>query len=75
MLAIIWTKNKCPYCDWAKEELKLLGIEYEERNLDKDWTKSQLLEMVPAARTVPQIFIDNKYVGGYTDLVGYLNSL
>ena len=75
MSAIIWTKTTCSFCVKAKQLLAENSIVYEERNLDKDWTKSQLLEMVPAARTVPQIFIDNKYVGGYTDLVGYLNSL
>jgi glutaredoxin len=74
MRAIIWTKNTCPYCDWAKEELKLRGIEYEERNIQGYWTKSQLLEIVPHARTVPQIFIDNVYVGGYTELMSYKNN-
>jgi len=71
MRAIIWTKNGCPYCEQAKTELKLRGIDYEERNIQDGWTKEQLLEMVPNARTVPQIFIDNIYVGGYTELMSY----
>lgn len=74
MRAIIWTKNDCPYCAWAKNELNLRNIEYEERNIQESWTKSQLLEMVPNARTVPQIFIDNVYVGGYTELMSYSSS-
>lgn len=69
MNAIIWTKNGCPYCDMAKYELQLRGIDYEERNIQDNWTKDQLLEMVPNARTVPQIFIDNIYIGGYTELM------
>jgi glutaredoxin 3 len=74
MQAIIWTKNGCPYCEQAKFELKLRKINYEERNIQNGWTKEQLLEMVPNARTVPQIFIDNIYVGGYTELMSYNSS-
>ena len=44
------------------------GIEFEERKIGKDWTKEQLLEAVPTARSVPQIFLDEQYVGGYQEL-------
>jgi len=66
--AIVWSKNACPFCDQAKNLLKLKGIEFEERNVSKDWTKEQLLEAVPTARTVPQIFLDDKLIGGFTEL-------
>jgi glutaredoxin len=66
--AIVWSKDMCPFCDKAKALLKLKGIEYEERNITKDWTKEQLLEAVPNARTVPQIFLDDDLVGGYNEL-------
>ena len=70
--AIIWSINNCPYCSQAKNFLKQKGIMYEERNLhDGTWTKAQLLESVPNARTVPQIFLDDKYIGGYDKLVEY----
>mgnify|MGYP003328769383 CR=1 FL=1 len=39
---------------------------------NKDWTKEQLLEAVPTARTVPQIFIDDKLIGGFTELKKHL---
>jgi len=68
MKFIVWTKPNCPNCDQAKALLKNKGIEYEERNIGVDWTKEQLLEAVPTARTVPQIFMGEEYVGGYTDL-------
>ena len=74
MKAIIWTKDNCPFCKLAKEELRLREIEYEERNIQQTWTKTQLLDILPNAKTVPQIFIDQTYVGGYTDLVEYFNS-
>jgi len=68
MKTIVWTKPNCPNCDQAKALLKNKGIEYEERNIGIDWTKEQLLEAVPMARTVPQIFMGEEYVGGYTEL-------
>ena len=68
MKAIVWSKTQCPYCDQAKALLKMKGVEYEERNVSKDWTREQLLEAVPNARTVPQIFLDDKLIGGFTEL-------
>lgn len=72
MKAVIWSKNSCPFCDQAKNLLKSKGIEFEERNIEKEWTKDQLLEAVPTARTLPQIFINGKLIGGFTDLKQYL---
>ena len=66
--AIVWSKDQCPYCDQAKALLKSRGIEYEERNVSQDWTREQLLEAVPTARTMPQIFIDGELVGGFVEL-------
>jgi hypothetical protein len=34
----------------------------------RDWTREQLLEAVPDARTLPQIFLDDQHIGGFTDL-------
>jgi len=68
MTAIVWSKNQCPYCDQAKALLKMKGIEFEERNIQKDYTREQLLEAVPTARTLPQIFLDDNYIGGFTEL-------
>ena len=42
MKAIVWSKDQCPYCDQAKNLLKMKGIEFEERNVSRDWTKEQL---------------------------------
>lgn len=68
MKAIIWSKDQCMYCDQAKALLKLREVEIEERNINKNFTKEQLLEAVPSARSVPQIFINDEYVGGYPEL-------
>jgi glutaredoxin len=68
MKAIVWSKDQCPYCDQAKALLKSRNIEFEERNIMHEWTREQLLEAVPTARTVPQIFLDDELVGGFTEL-------
>ena len=70
--AIVWSKENCPYCLQAKALLESKGIEFEERNVSKDWTKEQLLEAVPNARTLPQIFLDDNYIGGFTELRRHL---
>ena len=69
--AIIWSNVGCTFCEQAKTLLKQKGITYEERNIAKDWKVQDLLEAVPNARTVPQIFIDDKYIGSYDNLVEY----
>ena len=68
MKAIVWSKYNCPYCDQAKALLKQRGIEFEERKIGDGWTRGDLLEAVPTARTVPQIFLNDELVGGFTEL-------
>ena len=68
MKAIVWSKKHCPYCDQAKALLTQKGITFEERKIGEGWTREQLLEAVPHARTVPQIFLDGELVGGFTEL-------
>ena len=70
--ALVWSKNNCPFCVQAKNLLKLKGIEFEERNINEEWTREQLLEAVPTARTLPQIFLDDNYIGGFTELRRHL---
>lgn len=72
MKAIVWSKYHCPYCDQAKALLKSKNIEFEERKIGDGFTKEELLEAVPTARTVPQIIIDGKLIGGFTDLQKYV---
>jgi glutaredoxin 3 len=72
MKAVVWSKESCPFCVQAKALLESKGIEFEERNVSKDWTKEQLLEAVPNARTLPQIFLDEQHIGGFTELRKHL---
>jgi glutaredoxin 3 len=71
MKAIVWSQSQCSYCEQAKSLLTSKGVEYEERKIGEGWTKQQLLEAVPTARSVPQIFIDDRFIGGFTDLRQY----
>ena len=73
MKAVVWSKYHCPYCDQAKALLKMKGIEFEERKIGDVWTKEELLEEVPTARTVPQIILDGQLIGGFTELKAHLN--
>lgn len=66
--AVIWSKHNCPYCDQARALLELRAIDYEERKIGDGYTREDLLEAVPNARTVPQIFVDGVYVGGFIEL-------
>ena len=73
MKAVVWSKDACPFCVQAKALLESKGIDFEERNIMAGtWTKEQLLEAVPNARTLPQIFLDDKLVGGFTELRKHL---
>ena len=72
MGTIVWSKDNCPFCVKAKHILDLKNIRYEERNLSTgSWTREQLLEAAPNARTVPQIWMHGEYVGGAQELEQY----
>jgi glutaredoxin 3 len=68
MKAVVWSKYQCPYCDQAKALLTQKGYTIEERKIGDGWTKEDLLEAVPTARTVPQIFLGEELIGGFTEL-------
>lgn len=72
MKAVVWSKDMCPYCEQAKSLLKMKGIEFEEKKVGYGYTKEDLLEAVPTARTVPQIFLDDQLIGGFQELKTHL---
>lgn len=73
MKVVVWSKYHCPFCDQAKMLLQQKGITFEERKIGDGWTKEELLEAVPSARTVPQIIIDGQVIGGFNELRTHLN--
>ena len=68
MKAIVWSRYNCTFCDQAKALLTQKGIEFEERKIGDGFTREELLEAVPTARTVPQIFLDGELIGGFNEL-------
>jgi len=72
MKAIVWSKDNCTFCDQAKALLEQRDIAYEERKIGHGYSREDLLEAVPTARTVPQIFVNNNHVGGFTELRKYI---
>ena len=70
--AIVWSKDNCTFCDQAKALLEQRNIAYEEKKIGYGYTREDLLEAVPTARTVPQIFVNNNHVGGFTELRKYI---
>ena len=68
----VWSKDNCPYCDQTKTLLTQRSISFEEKKIGHGYTKEQLLEEVPTARSVPQIVINGKSIGGFTELKRYI---
>ena len=76
MIAVVWSKDQCPYCVMAKTLLKNKGVEFEERNISQGpWTREQLLAAVPNVRTLPQIFLNDNLIGGYEQLKKYFEPI
>lgn len=73
--ATIWSKHNCSQCDQAKALLSQRGIQYEERKIGDGYTKEELIAAVPTARSVPQIFLEDTYIGGLSDLRSHLQTL
>ena len=66
---IVYTKHNCPYCQLAKEELKLRGIQYDEINLEEIGKTAREVTGRKGVKTVPQIYLHGEYVGGYDELM------
>ena len=65
----IYTTTYCGYCVRAKDLLTRKGVKYEELDVTgDDEMRSKLVEMSGGQRTVPQIWIGETHVGGYSDL-------
>ena len=65
----IYTTSYCPFCFRAKSLLKSKGIAFEEIDVtDDDAMREKMIELSGGRRTVPEIFINGKIVGGYDEL-------
>ena len=67
-MVIIYGRPKCNWCDEAIAACKQYKLEYEYRNIREETYKNELLEKLPNARTVPQIWWNDKHIGGFSEL-------
>ncbi|KAJ6441311.1 glutaredoxin Grx1 [Purpureocillium lavendulum] len=74
---IVFSKSYCPYCRATKQTLSSLDAEYKAIELDNESDGSDLqdaLEQITGQRTVPNVFIDHKHIGGNSDVQALLKS-
>jgi ribonucleoside-diphosphate reductase alpha chain len=71
---IVYGKKDCPFCQLAKEELKLRGIPYDYIDL-QEIGKTAAEVTGRKVKTVPQIYIEGNYVGGYDELMAFFNKV
>lgn len=64
---VIYTTNYCPYCSAAKSLLRSKNVEFVEIDVTDDPARRTEMERLSSRKTVPQIFVDGKPIGGYDD--------
>ena len=65
----IYSKSNCSYCVMAMNFFESKNIDYEVYSTDDPNIFDEMMKRNPYARTLPQIFIDDELIGGYTDLI------
>ena len=73
---IIFSKTVCPFCVKAKAIFDDKNIAYKVLTLDVDLSKDEMVSLIQekegiVVNTVPQIYLDGKYIGGHDDLVAF----
>ena len=73
---VIYSKPNCNWCVKAKELMNKLGMKYDEKKLDEDYTRDYLRLLVPEnlPLTVPQIFVNGNRVGSYEDFAEWCDN-
>lgn len=72
---IVFSKTTCPWCQKAKQLLNSKGLKYKSIELDVNDNDKYVNALVTLTgqHTVPNIFINNRHIGGFTDLQSYLS--
>lgn len=68
----IYGQQDCKFCRDAKVFCRMRKLPYKYYTVREDITIEEFKEMFPEARTVPQIVVDGKHIGGYTELEHYI---
>jgi len=64
----MYTKRVCPFCTRAKALLQKKGVAFEEIDVENDDAKRRWLVEASGQKTVPQIFVDGRSLGGFSDI-------
>ena len=65
---VIYSTNVCPYCVAAKALLEKKGVSYREINVENDPAERRRLMERTGLRTVPQIYVGDRHIGGFDEL-------
>lgn len=69
MKIVVYSTHTCPICVKTKTLLSKWGLPFEMKMIDEDKiTMAEFSRVAQGARTVPQIIIDGKHIGGFSDL-------
>lgn len=72
-MIVVFSKDNCPMCNQAKSLLAVKGHTFTEVNLGAEGMRETFMENYPGVKTVPYVVVDGKPIGGYSELVEYLN--
>jgi glutaredoxin len=79
MKIVIYGKNRCKFCLLARQLLNSRGIAFEYFDVMQDESKIQMVreewQKMNSPATVPAIWVDGKFIGGYDHLIEFLNEL
>lgn len=75
MQVVIYSKSNCPFCEKAKAWFTQHGFTYTEIKLDDEEQRLAFYQKMPGARSVPQIFINDKHIGTYNDLMAQADTI
>ena len=64
----IYGKEQCGYCDMAKKLCESKNLEYNYYQLNREFTRDEMMKMFPDAKSFPQVRIDERHIGGYKEL-------
>lgn len=70
----IYSKPSCAWCVKAKEMADQYKLDYVEKNIDTAQNLNELLLRVPDVKTIPQIFWNDRYIGGYTEFANEIEN-
>ncbi|KAJ5736877.1 uncharacterized protein N7483_002002 [Penicillium malachiteum] len=65
---VVFSKSTCPFCTATKKLLNEVGAQYKVLELDQEKAIQDALQEITGQRTVPNIFIGQKHIGGNSDL-------